>query len=572
MKLGVQKDKEGHRLMLKLCRPRTPRLKDGEKAGGLYWHEDPAELQRLFEYCLQDVAAEHALSEELPDLSPSEQKVWHLDQRINERGVQVDVETSTQIIKLVFDYSAVLQEEVSRITSGEIQSVKQVGKMTEHLGISSLTKGSVARAIETETDPDKLRLLMIRQELGLASVSKYQAIVSHASRDGRIRGMFLYHGAGTGRWTGRGFQPQNLPRKGVPPEYLNHALAFARDLDLLWIENCFGDVMTFAQALIRPMITAAPGKELITADFASIEARVLLWLAEEDLSIFAGDPYCEMAQEIYGYPVAKKTHKLERQVGKTAILGLGYGMGAKKFRLTCKTNAGVTLDKKMGRKVVKTYREKFPGVPDLWRGVQNAAFAAVKEHQETSFGLTLWFMAPPFLCCRLPSGRTLFYPYPEIRIEPAFIFRCRDIETGDEKTVRVVGEGRGPDDVLAHAKMRADDEDYELLDMPPIPREQETLTYMTMKDGRWQRDKTYGGKLVENVDQATARDLMAEAMLRVEAAGYPVVMSVHDELVSEVPLGFGSVAEYESLMSVLPAWAEGCPIAAEGWRGERYRK
>ncbi len=566
LKVPVQKDKAGHTLMLKLCKPRKPRKGEPD---GLYWYEDPKDLITLFRYCLQDVEAEHAVSSALPDLNPIEQKVWHLDQKMNERGIQADTRLAKQMISIICKHEETLLGEVELLTEGRIQSVKQVAAMSEYCGTDDMTKATVAAALEGDLAPEVRRLLEIRQSLGLASVSKYKAVLDRANLDGRIRGTVLYHAATTGRWAGRGVQLQNLPRKGIEQEYLELALALVRSGDMDWIENCFGDVMQLAQALIRPTLTAAPGQDLICADFASIEARVLLWLAGEtegvELFRSGADIYLDMATTIYERAVTKADKK-ERQVGKTAILGLGFGMGAPKFKATCAIQAKVEIDKKLARKVVKTYRAKYPNVKEFWYATERAAIAALQTGNPVEYGKTTWFTRDKFLHCRLPSGRLLSYPYPTLVIEPAYIYPCID-EDGKETSIMIVGRNQ-PE---RRAKKRAEDEDLRIVG-PPIEREKSVLTHMAVVKGKWLREATYGGKLVENIVQATARDLMAEAMLRLEDSGYPVILSVHDEVISEVPEGFGSLEEYEQIMAQVPEWAEGCPVAAEGWRGKRYRK
>lgn len=568
--LSEQKDMEGSKIMRKLHDSRAPFLWE-DPAEGPYWNEDPDDLLRLFRYCLQDVESEAAVSTELPDLTLTERKIWQLDQRINERGVQVDLEHCHNIIGLVKEYETELLKEVSQLTDGQIQSVRQVAAMADFCGLENMTKATVSEALHKDLPAPVKRLLVIRQALGLSSVSKYSAVIARACQDGRLRSTIMYHGATTGRWTGKGVQLQNLPRKGIEAEYIRLAMDLVRSGDMVWIENLFGGVMALAQALIRPTFRAKPGYELICADFSSIEARVLLWLADEfaGIELFrnGADLYIEMARDIYEREITKKGNPTERQVGKTAILGLGYGMGAPKFKFTCKNNAGIDIEKKFARKVVKTYRQKFPGVPSLWYATERAALAAMQSGEEVECGKVTWFKRDRFLHCRLPSGRLLSYPFPEVAIEPAFIFPAVDDE-GKNTNIMIVGDRKT---ALKRAKKRALDEDLRLVG-DPIEKEKSVLSHMGMSDGKWIREKTYGGKLVENIDQAISRDLMAEAMLRLEDAGYPVVMTVHDESVSEVPKGFGSVEEYESIMAQVPAWGEGIPVAAEGWRGERYRK
>ena len=574
LKLDIKKDMDGHRIMMKMCRPRKPR-KD-EDPNGLYWNEDPEDFLKLFRYCLQDVEAEHAISQALPDLSPMEQKVWMLDQKMNERGILADVSSAKKIIYALKEYETTLLEEVSELTNGSINSVKQVAAMAEFCGTESMTKACVAEALEKDQLPQVKRLLEIRQTLGKSSVSKFKAILERACTDNRLRANLMYHGATTGRWTAKGVQLQNLPRKSVDEVYFDLALQLLHELDTLWIENLFGfrDPVELAQALIRPMLTTDEDRDLLCADFAQIEARVLLWFAEEleALGLFRSgkDIYCDMAGTIYEREVTKKD-KNERQVGKTAILGLGFGMGGKKFKMTCATQAGVEIGKKLARKVVKAYRKKYPGAPAFWYSTERSAIEAVQTGGPVENGKTTWLMNGRFLQVILPSGRRLSYPYPALVIEPAYIFPALDDE-GKNATVMIVGGTKAQ--AVKKAKVRADDEDLKLTGEAPIEREKAVLTHwgVDTKTKRWMRDTTYGGKLVENIVQATARDLMALAMLRLEDSGYPLLLSVHDEVISEAPKDFGSLEDFERITAIVPDWAASCPVAAEGYRAKRYKK
>jgi DNA polymerase len=285
---------------------------------------------------------------------------------------------------------------------------------------------------------------------------------------------------------------------------------------------------------LRGAITASLGRQLYVADYASIEARVLLWLADDTkaLGVFrrGEDPYCDMAAEIYGRPITK-ADKDERALGKVAVLGLGYQMGASKFVDTAKLMANIDIDEDMAKRVVDAYRSKFWKVKQLWDEQQATAIEACYVPQETvttKYVNWLYDDDEGFLFCTLPSGRRLAYPEPEIHMK-----------------------------------------------MTPWGEKRPTLTFMGI-DGysrKWTRQSSYGGKTVENEVQAIARDFMAAAMVRCEQSGvYDVVLTVHDEIVAEADLGAGSVRAFESLLTELPPWGAGCPIAAEGWNGIRYHK
>lgn len=330
-----------------------------------------------------------------------------------------------------------------------------------------------------------------------------------------------------------------------------------RDRDL--IRSKYGSVMAALSHGLRGAIVAAPGKQLYVADYASIEARVLLWLAgdTEALRVFerGEDIYCYMADDIYGYTTNKHDHVKERSIGKIAVLGLGYQMGAPKFVTTCALG-GVEMpldsecvecgkdstkhhradhdfvdsmpDTITAVKVVNAYRTKFWRVKAMWQAQETAAVMAVLHDEYQEANRCGWFMEEGFLYCELPSGRRLAYPEPQVEQRRTSWGALKD-------TLTFMGK-----DTYSH---------------------------------QWQRLTTYGGMLTENIVQAVARDLMAEAMLRCERSKtYTPVLTVHDELIAEARIGTGDVKEFEALMATCPSWADGCPVEAEGWRGGRYHK
>jgi DNA polymerase len=291
------------------------------------------------------------------------------------------------------------------------------------------------------------------------------------------------------------------------------------------------DVTEALSSGLRGAIVASPGHHLYVADYAAIEARVVLWLAgaEKALDIFrrGEDIYCWMASKIYDKVCNKSDHPSERQLGKVAVLGLGYGMGAAKFVDSCAAY-GITIEEDFAQQVVQTYRSQFWHIKEMWGDQEAAAIAAVRSKDRVSCGRVAWLHEHPFLFCELPSGRRLAYPFPQIK--------PRATPWGD---------------------MRA------------------SLSYMGTNtySHAWTRQTSYGGMLVENITQAVARDIMAEAMLACEWTGvYKPLLSVHDEIIAEAPEGEGSVKEFVGILETVPEWAEGCPIAAEGWSGTRYHK
>jgi DNA polymerase len=373
--------------------------------------------------------------------------------------------------------------------------------------------------------------LGILSQLGKSSTAKYEAMQHWLCPDGRAHGGLLYHAASTGRWGGQGVQPQNFPRGTIDDFDMDDAWTFLKTRDVEFLQVIYGSVMAALSQALRGAIIAAPGKRLYVADYASIEARVLLWLAEDDdaLEVFRQnqDIYCDMASSIYGRPVTKKD-KDERQMGKQAILGLGYQMGWSKFVATCET-VGIHIEDEFSQQVVSAYREKYWRVKNLWEEQESRAIQAVRYGQdyEIPTGRVAWSMDGRFLYCTLPSGRRLAYCDPEIR--RAFT------PWGDRRD--------------------------QLTFMAPDPITKQ-----------WRRQHTYGGMLVENITQAVARDLMADALLRCEQSGvFQPVLTVHDELIAEGDPGL-DIHAFERLMTEGSDWAAGCPIKAEGFVCDRYHK
>jgi DNA polymerase len=559
------KDAEGHALMLKLSKPRKPRKKEREAwltthatLDGMptFWHESKEMFERLHAYCRQDVLAEEAVSSTLIDLSPDETAIYTLDQRINERGFQLDMEAPRIALQLIATASTVLNAELLSITNGSVSKATQRDKMkawlrTQGVDLANTQGATIDGILSTgisdgeleegdgesgEGIPEVLatlpdaprRALEILRTLGRSSTAKYRKMLDWAGDDGRVRGGLLYHGASTGRWSGAGVQPHNFPKGSIK----------GFDMEAAWDGlkrgvNPYPDysIMEVLSCALRGAIVAREGYELYVADFAGIEARGLLWVARDErgLDIFRrhADPYCDMAQDIYDRPITK-ADKAERSLGKIAVLGLGYQMGWSKFQATCE-KFGIVIDDEMAERVVRIYREKFERVKKLWWNTEDAACEAVsRKGVVVKQDRISWIRRDRFLYCVLPSGRQLAYPDPELR--------KRQTPWGAEKWA---------------------------------------LTFMGVNsfNRKWQRQTTYGGSLVENIVQAISRDLMAAALQRIETSGtYVPVLSVHDEAIAEAKVGQGDVKEFEGLVATVPAWANNMPIEAEGFKGRRYKK
>ncbi|ATS92189.1 DNA polymerase [Stenotrophomonas phage DLP4] len=580
--LKVEKDTEGAKVMKKMAKPRKPLKRDVvawiDDNGSLalpakkykielypnedgtynavayhpdpdveeevfrlpvFWNESAELLARLCSYCRIDVLAEEAVSHRLRDLSPKETEMYLMDQAINQRGFQLDREGIEAALEIVDGIFTELNKELVEITGGRVQKATQRARMIEWfndngLPIENTQGGTIDSWLRREDIAPKLRrALELVRALGRSSTAKFIAAQNWADPETwRIHGGLLYHGAGTGRWSGSGVQPHNFPRGNIKNMELAWEIIKSRDLGMM--EMLYGDAMELLSYALRGMIVPTPGRRLMVADYAAIEARVVLWLAGDDeaLEVFRRNEciYMAMATEIYGRHIYDKEAQAdERQMGKQAVLGLGYQMGAKKFRATLAEKYGIFIEEEFAQKIVDAYRAKFWRVKKMWWDQEAAAIAAVRTPGRiVKCGRVQWCCFDGFLHCKLPSGRLLGYCDPRIVMKPT-----------------------------------------------PWGEKKPALTYMGVDPytKKWRRQDTYGGMLVENITQASARDLMADAMLRCHKEGlYDVILSVHDELIAECDMDAGDVKDFEATMAYTLDWADGCPVKAEGWTGMRYRK
>lgn len=538
MQLAVQKDMEGNRLVKKYMKPRRKWWDWKEKfdKGQAYdWEEpkkyfdDPEELEKIYQYCLTDVETEYLLDLKLPHLSETETKIWELNQWMNLRGVKIDVETASLVLNLIDTQSKNLNAELKKITGGAVTTAAQRDRILSWIKyqkapIGNLQAATVAAVLNTDGVPPKVRrVLEIRQSLSKSSTKKYQAMVTRAGSDGRVRDLGLYHGDHTGRESGTGLQVKNLPKGKIKDT--NKAIEVIKSGDLKLIELLYGDSFQAFSSCIRGMITATPGWWLYSADYNAIECRVLNWLAGETgvLKDF------ENGVDLY-VKMAKRIGMDDRSIGKILELALGFGMGVDKLFQTCLdwgVNGGRGLTIEQCEAGVKAYRSSHPNVVKFWHMQENAAVQAVrKKHSviKTKVGIS-WGMWEKFLWCELPGGKKLYYFGPEVRQEPTpwGEFRPKLYHWHIENTTK-----------------------------------------------QWVCSPTYGGKLVENIVQATARNLMFDAALRLKEHGYHYMFSVHDEIVAEAQKG--SVQEFEKILLQKPLWAKGLPIAVGAWKDLRYRK
>lgn len=527
--LGLERQKmtEGKELIKYFCVPCKPTKSNGSRTRNMPWNA-PEKWALFKEYCKRDVDVERQIAEKLKKypLSKSEHDLYVLDQNINDRGVLVDLELARQAVKLNSIQTAVATEQAYTLTGLENpNSVAQLKAwLTENgVEIDSLSKKAVA-ALADETDGDIQEMLHLRLLMSKTSVKKYEAVMRSVCRDNRVRGMMRFCGASrTGRWSGQILQVQNLPQNHLPD--LTLARDIVKDGDFEMLDMTFGNVPNVLSELIRTVLIPKQNHRFIVADFSAIEARVLSWLAGEQwrLDTFrnGGDIYCASASQMFRVPVEK--HGVNghlRQKGKISELACGYGGSVGALKNMGAVEMGVPEDELQG--LINDWRNANPHIVKLWTEVGNTAMKAIKEKTIVSLGKLVFMYERGILFIRLPSGRRLSYIKPRIG------------------TNRFGGD---------------------------------SITYMGVSASKkWERLETFGGKLVENIVQAIARDLIASAMMNVANAGYDIVFHVHDEIIAEVPDGQGSVDEMCMLMSINPDWADGIPLSADGYECEYYRK
>jgi DNA polymerase len=520
-----QKDAKGKRLLRKFSQP--------VKGKRVLPKDDPIGFAELLEYCKQDVRTERAIVWALPrpSLSYFEQRVWLLNLKSTMRGIRVDLPAIRHIIGLAQRHDEKLEKRCEQLTGSRSSQRQEMLSWcaAEGAPLPDYTADTIVTALDGDLPPRVREALSIRRSLSKTSVTKFTKMLDCAGNDGRIRGMVVYHGAATGRFAGRLVQLQNLPRGNLKKA---HTLAaFVPALSAEDFEFLAGDPMEAFSSLVRSMLLPSIGYQLYVADFANIEGRVLAWMSgQEDLvAQFAAndDVYKHMAAVIYGTTYAKVTDD-QRQVGKQAVLGCGYGMGWKKFQDTCFEKAGIVISDELAKQTIEAYRTKNGYIKQMWYSVEQAAVSAIKAPGATyQSSMCAFRVEGQFLYARLPSGRCIAYFQPQLSPK-----------------------------------------------LTPFGHEAAEITYMGKHPatGHWARVGTYGGRLTENIVQAVARDLLVHGMLVTDEHGYAGLTTVHDELISEAPIDYGSVQEFEKLMADLPQWAAGCPVRAEGWSGPRYRK
>lgn len=539
--LGLPQDKQkmwvGKNLIRLFSVPRKLSTMDGQLSlfhgrllGDCYRYgpqDKPQEWELFREYCKQDVVVEREVRKRLATypMSQTEWALYQLDQRINDYGVRLDMDFVAQAIKIDSIYTEELATKFTRLTGIENPNALEEFKrwLSKRLGflVDSVTKKTLPKLLEEAAYiPDAKEALRLRQELSKTSVTKYAKMAEIICSDNRARGLLQFYGASrTGRWAGRLVQVQNLPRNSIAD--LDLARQVVKDGDLETLEMLYPSVPDILSQLIRTAFIPSDGRRFIVSDFSAIEARVIAWYAKEQwrLDVFNshGKIYEASASQMFGVPVERitKDHPL-RQKGKIAELALGYqgAVGA----LIQMGALDMGLKEHELPELVQQWRQANPNIVKFWADVEAAARETIKGKTSTISPQGVKFIYEPgVLFIELASGRRLAYPNP--RVEP---------------------DGK--------------------------------ITFDGVDNGKWGRVDTYGGKLVENIVQATARDCLAEGLLRLHAAGYKIAFHVHDEVVLDVPIGQGSVEEVNAILSQPLPWAPDLPLRADGFECMYYQK
>ena len=526
--LGLEKQKltEGKDLIRYFCQPCKPTAANGGRTRNLPEHALD-KWERFKAYNRRDVESEMAIQEKLAKF-PVPEEVWEeyqLDQRINDRGVALDMDFVRQAIRFDEHSRSELMRLMQELTELENpNSVMQMKNWLSSQGLETDTLGKKAvDALLKEAPPELKEVLRLRQQLAKSSVRKYTAMENVVCGDGRARGMFQFYGANrTGRWAGRLIQLHNLVQTHISD--LAEARSLVRCGNLAALEMLYPSIPEVLSELIRTAFVPKAGCKFIVADFAAIEARVIAWLAGErwrqEVFESGGDIYCASASQMFHVPVEKNgVNGHLRQKGKIAELALGYGGSVGALKAMGALEMG--LEEEELQPLVSAWKSSNPNIVKLWWDVDRAAKTAVKDRSSTETHGIRFSCQSGMLFITLPSDRRLSYVKPRI------------------------GENRFGSDCITYEGIGS--------------------------TKKWERIESYGPKLVENIVQAISRDLLSHAMRRLDAMGYNIVMHVHDEVVIEAPVDV-SVDDICAVMSQPPPWAKGLLLRADGYETDFYKK
>lgn len=586
LRLPQRKDHDGYNLMLQMSRPRKPHK---DEPPGIYWND--GNIDRLLAYCKQDVVVERDIRRRLKPLSYEEMLLWRFDQKINDRGITIDLDLVDDMRFIVDRHLSNLNLQMAFHTGDAVQRCSQTGRLKTWIEnrcgveVASLAKGVIDEVFKhPDLDPVALAALHLWREASKASVRKLQAAELCANGDRRARGLLRFHGASTGRWSGQLLQPQNFTRGTGLVKDPDFGIGMIKLRDPAALEFFWDEPLAVISDCLRGIMTAAPGSDLLAGDYKNIEARIIAWLSDnrEKLAQFEtqdahpDDPHFEVytisAAGIYHCDVTDIS-KAMRQVGKVSELALGFGGGvdalasmAINYRLdlagtlpsvreaaspeerdkvyesyirtveTGNFKGTLTPDAWLAAKfIVRAWRRANKPTVAMWDEFHRAAWHALEDTVPHAAGRISFKRNDGFLWMTLPSGRPLAYPSPAV-------------------------ENR----VVPWSDKRLKIEDQEHKDM---------LTVLAFQpSGHKERYAFYPGLTFQHAVQAIARDILAHGMQRAEDKGFPIVMSIHDEAICEIPENQGDLDEFLDALLELPAWSKGLPLLADGWRGFRYRK
>lgn len=621
--VAVRKDKRGEALIRKFSIPRKPRA---DEPPGVYFnepHEFLAEYAEFIAYRRQDVRAEAAIAERLVPLSDDEWQVYALDQRINSRGLRIDRRSAISALRLAEKTKTLLDREMKEITGGVVRKCSEPARLIEWVqaqgvDMSTAAKADILDLLALDDIPAHVRAaLELRQQAAKTSVSKLQAMLNRANSDDRVRHSFIYHKASTGRWQSVGVNFNNLPRPRrefddahLDAQVLHEAF---RTEDPEWLRTLYGPKLGRPLDLIsdavRSFILAAPGHELVQADYSGIEGCVIAWSSGEDWKvqamheIFADDTLPDMyrrtAAQIMNTTtdVITKKHHLRQSVGKVSELALGFGGGVPAF-YSMSRNYNVDLEplfepvwgvasEERREKAVKRYetnlkqgksatdvlskpawiaceiikvgwRASNPAISAGWGLREVAIREAIRNPGTITRALKFaYIVRDGYLWARLPSGRCLAYAKP----------RLKDQVWAKLRVNGELGEAEVIDRELAEKLALKGEAEIQGNTSPAI-----TALGLDKSGKIMRREHLHGGVFAENDTQAVARDLLVNGLFKAEAAGYPIIGSTYDEMFAEMPIGMADLKSFEKLICELPPWAVGLPLQAGGWIGKRYRK
>ena len=551
--IDVGKDQEGHRVMMLLCKPRAFHPHEFSHLEGRFkdemvpiWYDKetfPEMYQKLYKYCAQDVKVETFIYARLRRLSKYEQNVWILDQKINDRGIGIDIKAAKAAFEIVMTEKERLNEAMYKITDGFVNTCTAGAQLlnwvrSQGFEITSIAKPIISRLLRRGNLPGTMRkALELRAEAARSSNAKIKKMLQVAEKDGRVRGALQYHVATTGRYGGRLIQPHNFTRPKIPQEEIEEVFKILRDESLTceekisWVNLVHGPPNEIISSCLRGFIVPKPGNVFIGADFRSIEARVLAWYAgdQDKLNLFKSgkDLYVKAAQDIFGCSEEDVTPE-RRQIGKIGELSLGFGGGKGAFMQMAKNFNVKGITEEKAEQIKLAWRNTHPKIVALWYAFERGAIAAMQNSgQKFKVHGVMYKKNGSFLTCTLPSGRDICYPYPKLEE--------RDLPWGGKR-------------LGISAK------------------------WVNGTSKKWERRHLWHGILVENIVQATARDCLVHSMLALEDANYDIVMHVHDEVLIELQKEIRVLNQVQSIMEDGPQWASGLPLDVECWRGERYQK